>query len=97
MIWRTKDQVGLQMHKRDAEIVLHTDPKEPEIDFLVDSADEAAAHFQAAGGTIVIDPFDIAIGRCVVVRDPWGNEYVLLDMSKGPLKTDKNGVVITNN
>lgn len=97
VIWRTEHQVGLQMPDSESEIVLHTDPKEPEIDFLVDSADSAAERFQAAGGTIVIPSFDIQIGRCVVVRDPWGNEYVLLDMSRGPLRTDADGKVIDTN
>lgn len=35
-------------------------------------------------------------GRCAVVRDPWGNELVLLDMSKGRLVTDEDGRVIGN-
>jgi len=49
-----------------------------------------------AGGTIVVPPFDIQIGRCVVVRDPWGTSLVLLDASKGLLITDADGNVIGN-
>ena len=49
-----------------------------------------------AGGSIVVPPFDIQIGRCVVVRDPWGTVLVLLDMSKGTLLTDGDGNVIGN-
>ena len=41
-------------------------------------------------------PFDIQIGRCVVVQDPWGNELVLLDMSKGRLRTDDAGNILGN-
>ncbi len=33
-------------------------------------------------------PFDIAIGRAVIVEDPWGNRMVMLDNSKGRLLTD---------
>ncbi len=40
-------------------------------------------------------PFDIKIGRCVVVKDPWGNQLVLLDSTKGLLKTDQAGNVIS--
>jgi hypothetical protein len=36
-------------------------------------------------------PFDIQIGLCAVVRDPWGNELVILDTSKGLLRTDDEG------
>jgi hypothetical protein len=43
-----------------------------------------------------VPPFDIQIGRAVVVQDPWGNSYVLLDASKGLLATDENGRVIGN-
>jgi lactoylglutathione lyase len=94
LIWRTENQVGLRMPDSDAEIVLHTDPQEPEIDMLVDSADAAAARVEAAGGSIVVPPFEIQIGRCVVVQDPWGNQLVLLDASKGLLVTDGDGNVI---
>jgi predicted enzyme related to lactoylglutathione lyase len=96
LIWRTGDQVGLRIPGSEAEIVLHTEPQPPEIDFTVESADKAAARFEEAGGTIVIPPFDIQIGRCTVAQDPWGNRFVLLDSSKGLLITDDEGNVIGN-
>ena len=96
VIWRTGQAVGLRMPGSDAEIVLHTERQEPEIDFMVDSADAASARFEQAGGEIVVPPFDIQIGRCVVVRDPWGNQFILLDSSKGLLVTDAEGNVIGN-
>ena len=96
LIWRTEEAVGLRLPGSDAEIVLHTEPTGPEIDMKVDSADGAAARFEEAGGTVVMPPFDIQIGRCAVVQDPWGNELVLLDSSKGLLTTDEEGNVIGN-
>jgi glutamate/tyrosine decarboxylase-like PLP-dependent enzyme len=60
----------------------------------VDSADVAAGRVTEAGGSVVEPPFDIQIGRCVVVEDPWGNRLVLLDTSKGTLVTDAEGNVI---
>ncbi|MCB0053169.1 MAG: hypothetical protein KDE24_26910, partial [Caldilinea sp.] len=65
-----------------------------EVDLLVASADAAAERFVAAGGTLVAPVFDIQIGRCAVVRDPWGTVLVLLDMSKGALVTDEAGRVL---
>ena len=35
-------------------------------------------------------PFDISIGRCARVRDPFGNVIVMLDQSKGILTTDEH-------
>jgi predicted enzyme related to lactoylglutathione lyase len=94
LIWRTQHAAGLAMPDTDTELVLNIDDRGEEIDFLVDSADEAALQIVEAGGKIITPPFDIQIGRCVVVQDPWGNEMVLLDMSQGPLKTDATGNVI---
>jgi hypothetical protein len=65
----------------------------PETDVLVDNVDEAFALFLKAGGEPVERPFDIAIGRCARVRDPFGNELVMLDQSKGRLVTDAEGRV----
>ena len=96
LAWRTRVAAGLRMPETNAEIVLQTDHKEIEIDLLVDSADDAAARFKDAGGEALVPPFDVQIGRCVVVQDPWGNRLVILDMSKGPLVTDADGNVVTN-
>lgn len=41
-----------------------------------------------------MDPFDIQIGKCAVVKDPWDNQYVILDMSKGSFITDEKGNII---
>jgi uncharacterized protein len=42
----------------------------------VDSADDAAARVQAAGGTVVMEPFDVmAAGRMAVFADPEGAEF----------------------
>lgn len=94
LIWRTEESVGLRLPQDESEIVLYTDDRGEEIDILVESADEAARYFEPAGGEVVVQPFDIRIGRCVVVKDPWGNELVLLDNSKGRLVTDEECNVV---
>ncbi len=93
LVWRTETALGLRVG--ESELVLNRGkPKEPETDIIVASADEAARRFEEAGGSIVRSPFDIKIGRCVVVADPWGNTLVLLDCTKGLLKTNADGFVI---
>lgn len=96
LIWRTSTAAGLRLPETDAELVIQTEEQRQEIDLLVDSADEAAKFIEQAGGTVIVPPFDIQIGRCVVVEDPWGNPLVLLDTSKGLLTTDADGNVIGN-
>jgi lactoylglutathione lyase len=85
VLWRRETSAGLQLPETDAELVLQTEREEGETDILVASADAAAEHFTRSGGRVVEAPFDIEIGRCAVVEDPWGNRLVLLDMTKGPL------------
>ena len=96
LIWRTPQAAGLRMPGTDAELVIQTEQAGQEVDITVHSADEAAQRFMEAGGAVIVPPFDIQIGRCSVVRDPWGNSLVLLDASKGLLATDKDGNVIGN-
>jgi lactoylglutathione lyase len=96
LIWRTETAVGLRLPETDTELVLQTEEHRQEVDFLVDSADQAAESISQSGGIVIVPPFDIQIGRCVVVEDPWGNPLVLLDTSKGLLKTDTEGKVIGN-
>ena len=96
LIWRTEQSAGLRLPNDETEIVLHTERQGPEIDLTVACADDAAVRIEEAGGTVVVPPFDIQIGRCVVVHDPWENELVLLDTTKGLLETDADGNVIGN-
>ncbi len=96
LIWRTPTAAGLRMPDSDAEIVVQTERPDVETDLLVESADAAAQRFRQAGGRIVVEPFDIAIGRCAVVEDAWGNRLVLLDSSKGLLVTDADANVVSN-
>jgi predicted enzyme related to lactoylglutathione lyase len=76
----------------DSEIVLTT-RADYAPNWHVKSADRAAATVQAAGGRIMIEPFDIPVGRLAVVADPFGNALVLLDLSKGRYVTDEMGNV----
>lgn len=93
LAWRT--ETGFGMHIGDSELVLNKGKQTaPETDIMVASAEEAAGRFVEAGGTIVAGPFEIKIGKCVVVADPWGNKLVLLDCTKGLLKTNSDGFVI---
>jgi secondary thiamine-phosphate synthase enzyme len=96
LIWRTAHAAGLRLPESETEIVLQNEDPGQEVDFAVDSAGAAVARFAAAGGTTIVPPFDIQIGRCAVVEDPWGNRLVLLDMSKGALVTDAEGHVLAN-
>jgi catechol 2,3-dioxygenase-like lactoylglutathione lyase family enzyme len=92
LLWRSAEAVGFALPETDAELVVHLHVG-PETDVVVDNVDEAFALFLNAGGEPVERPFDIAIGRCARVRDPFGNELVMLDQSKGRLVTDAEGRV----
>ena len=96
LIWRTATAAGLRLPESEAELVLQTEDPRQEVDLLVHSAEAAAKFIEQAGGKVIVPPFDIQIGRCVVLADPWGNPLVLLDASKGLLKTDADGNVIGN-
>lgn len=92
-------EAGLRMPLSDTELVLFTDQASdsagaPEVDLLVDSTDESVVRFRDLGGRVVTGPFDIPVGRCAVVVDPFGNQFVMLDLSKGLLKTDKDRNVV---
>ena len=91
--WRTEPSAGLAMPDSDTELVLQTALAQPETNLLVESADEAVERFVEAGGSIVVPPSDIPVGRVAVVQDPWGNRLVLLDLSKGTFDTDADGNV----
>jgi predicted enzyme related to lactoylglutathione lyase len=94
MKWRNDEtgQAGLALPGSDTELVLATRlAYEP--NWLVDSADAAAERVTRAGGRVVNGPFDIPVGRAVVVADPFDNVLLLLDLSKGRYVVDESGAV----
>ena len=85
--WSGDDSIGLVFPETDAEIVLHNDPGIPssvEVHYLVDDVVDAVAHFAGQGCHVLVAPFDITIGKCAVVSDPFGTRLCILDMTKGP-------------
>jgi len=96
LIWRDKSAAGLRLPDSNAELVLHTDARPMETDLAVESVPKAIDRILEAGGSVVVEPFEIRIGLCAVVRDPWQNEIVILDQCKGLLEVDEHGNVVGN-
>lgn len=85
--WSGDGSIGLTFPETDAEIVLHNDPAIPssvEVHYLVDDVVSAVAHLAAQGCQVLVAPFPIMIGKCAVIRDPFGTRLCILDMTKGP-------------
>ena len=93
LLWRSDEAAGFALPETDAELVVHLRIG-PETDILVADVEKAFAILLTARGKAIERPFDIAIGRCARVRDPFGNALVILDQSKGRLATDSEGRVV---
>ena len=94
LLWREATTAGLGMPEGITEVVIQTDRKNMNVDLKVEDVEAALEQYVKAGGEIICPMFDIPIGKCAVVRDKWGNQYVLLDMTKGTYITDEEGNVI---
>ena len=94
LVWRDESAAGLRLPDSTAELVLHTDERPIETDLAVESVPDAIARFIQAGGSVAVEPFEIRIGLCAVVRDPWQNHLVILDQSKGLLEVDDERNVV---
>ena len=84
--WSGDDSIGLVFPETDAEIVLHRDPNIPssvEVHYLVDDVVAAVVNYAAKGCRVLVEPFDITIGKCAVIEDPFGTRLCILDMTKG--------------
>jgi predicted enzyme related to lactoylglutathione lyase len=94
LAWRNDavGQAGLQVADADSELVLTT-RQSYEPNWLVDDVDACVEVFLDHGGELVQAPFDLPVGRAAVVRDPFGNTLVLVDLSKGRYTTGPDGDV----
>lgn len=83
--WSGDNAIGLVFPETDAEMVLHNDPHIPssvEVYYLVDDVVAAVALVVEEGCQILVAPFDITIGKCAVIRDPFGTRLCILDLTK---------------
>ena len=86
-IWGDESSIGLGFPETDAEIVLHTEsdiPSNVEVYFLVDNVESAVKELQTRDCTTIVGPFDISIGKCAIIKDPFDTRLCILDMTKGP-------------
>ena len=84
--WSGDGAIGLRMPESDTEIVLHADADIPgpvEVHYLVDDVVAAVSAFAEQGCETLEPPFDITIGKCAVIRDPFGVRLCVLDITKG--------------
>jgi lactoylglutathione lyase len=88
-VWWDERSAGLSFPETDTEIVIHCNPDIPsrvEVHYLVEDAVSAVQTLQTKGCRVLVEPFDIAIGKCAVIEDPFGTRLCILDMTKGPLR-----------
>jgi predicted enzyme related to lactoylglutathione lyase len=82
--WRDETSLGMGLPESGTEVVLHTMDIEVSVHYLVDDVDAVVPEYVAQGCVLRQAPFDIVIGRCAVLGDPFGNDIAILDMTKGP-------------
>lgn len=87
-IWRGEDAAAVRLGNR--KLVLSTSLN-PGTDILVESVEHAAKVIERAGGQIVSSPENTSTGKVVVVEDPFGNRFTLVDFHEGPRPTDTRG------
>lgn len=93
LLWRLKDYAGLQIPGGKTEIVLDAHLHRPEVFMKVKDVNAAVEKIKAAGGKVTVPPYEIEVGLCAAVQDPWGNSFVLMDTGKGLFTTDAQGNV----
>jgi predicted enzyme related to lactoylglutathione lyase len=93
VIWRTPEAVAFGLPETDTELVVHANLAS-EVDLLVADVGQAYHDLIVAGAKPLVPPFEIPIGRCARVEDPFGNRLTILDQSKGALATDSDQNVV---
>jgi predicted enzyme related to lactoylglutathione lyase len=85
-LWREAGSVGMGLPETDAEIVLHNSaeiPNKIEVHYLVDEVVAAVKVCAEKGCRVLMPPFNVLIGKCAVIQDPFGTAICLLDQTSG--------------
>jgi lactoylglutathione lyase len=84
--WSGEGAIGLVFPDTDAEIVLHRETTFPhQLKPITQSMMSLLPWLimWRRGAKILVAPFDITIGKCAVIRDPFGTRLCILDNTKG--------------
>jgi lactoylglutathione lyase len=84
--WSDGGSIGFKFPESETEIVLHNDPIIPssvEVYYLVRDVIDETKTYTEKGCELIVAPFDIRIGKCAVIKDPFGTRLCILDMTKG--------------
>jgi len=92
LLWRRPDAAALRMGDSPTELVLMTGI-DAETDLVVENLDDATAAVTRAGGTVVLPASEIDVGRVARIRDPFGNDLTLIELSTGRYLTGPDGTV----
>ena len=90
-LWREDGSVGMGMSETDAEIVLHNRsdiPHKVEVHYLVDDVVSALKSYAEKGCRVIAQPFDVLVGKCAVIEDPFRTTICLLDLTSGQRPRD---------
>jgi predicted enzyme related to lactoylglutathione lyase len=85
-LWREAGSVGMALPETNAEIVLHNNtaiPHKVEVHYLVDNVVAAMKYYAENGCRVLAPPFDVLIGKCAVIQDPFDTTICLLDLTSG--------------
>ena len=85
-LWREGGSVGMGFPETDAEIVLHNNadiPNKVEVHYLVDNVVTAVKTYTEKGCRVLVRPFEVLIGKCAVIEDPFETPICLLDLTSG--------------
>ena len=85
-IWREAGSVGMKLPETDVEIVLHNSveiPNKVEVHYLVDDVVVAVKNYAEKGCRVLVPPFEVLMGKCAVIEDPFGTTICLLDQTSG--------------
>jgi predicted enzyme related to lactoylglutathione lyase len=85
-VWREAGSVGMALPETNAEIVLHNNaaiPNKVEVHYLVDNVVAAVKYYAENGCRVLAPPFDVLIGKCAVIQDPFDTTICLLDLTSG--------------
>ncbi len=76
--------VGFVFEQSDSEIVIHSNPEipNPDLSFLVENVDDFCKTYEANGGKVVENPFDVRCGKFAILSDLDGNKIPIIDLIK---------------
>lgn len=94
VLWKNETMLGMGIEEDVTELVLVNKPLKTNVAFEVSDVLETIDLLTMMGGEVIQPPYAVKDGKEALIKDPFGNIYIIKDLSADDYLVDEFGNIV---